>query len=36
MDAGIIPGRETFVAQYRENLIKKHRLRWLERQRNAQ
>ena len=32
---GFIPGRETFVAQFRENVIKKHRLRWLKRQRNV-
>ena len=34
VDVGFIPGRETFVAQFRENVIKKHRLRWLKRQRN--
>lgn len=31
VDVGFIQSRETFVAQYRENVIKKHRLRWLER-----
>lgn len=35
VDVGFIPSRETFVAQFRENLIKKHRLRWLGRQRKA-
>jgi hypothetical protein len=32
---GFIPGRETFVAQFRENVIKKNRLRWLARKRGA-
>jgi hypothetical protein len=32
-DVGFIPNRETYVAQFRENVIKKHRLRWLKRQR---
>jgi hypothetical protein len=35
VEVGFIPGRETFVATYRENVIKKHRLRWLARQRKA-
>lgn len=30
-DVGFIPNRETYLAQFRENVIKKHRLRWLER-----
>jgi hypothetical protein len=33
VDVGFITGRETFVAHFRENVIKKHRLRWLKRQR---
>ena len=33
VDVGFIQGRETFIAQFKENVIKKHRLRWLERQR---
>lgn len=31
-DIGFITSRETFVAHFRENVIKKHRLRWLKRQ----
>jgi hypothetical protein len=34
VDADFITGRETFVAHFRENVIKKHRLRWLKRQRD--
>lgn len=30
----VISSRETFIAQYKENVIKKHRLRWLQRQRD--
>jgi hypothetical protein len=30
---GFLPNRETYVAQFRENVVKKHRLRWLARQR---
>jgi hypothetical protein len=32
---GFLPDRETYVAQFRENVVKKHRLRRLERQRAA-
>jgi len=32
-DVGFITSRETFMAHFRENVIKKHRLRWLKRQR---
>lgn len=34
VEVGFIPSRETFVATFKENVIKKHRLRWLERHRN--
>jgi len=30
---GFLPNRETYIAQFRENVIKKHRVRWLKRQR---
>jgi hypothetical protein len=35
VSVGFIPDRETFIAQFRENVIKKHRLRWRKRHRNA-
>ena len=31
VDVGFIPSRETFVVHFKENVIKKHRLRWLAR-----
>ena len=36
VEAGFIRGHTTFVANYQENVIKKHRLRWLERDRDVE
>ena len=33
MHVGFLPNRETYIAQFRENVVKKHRVRRLKRQR---